>query len=174
MNVSRLKFPLLLLVLLIGACQEDLSFVGSQAEDIMTPSYPNVDPELWPFFESFENEAALRNLRVDLAQERIFGTIEPIAEADVVGTCSYGGFSPGKVVIDDSFWQRAGYYSKEMIVFHELGHCFLFRDHLEGQRPNGSCVSIMRSGLQRCRDIYSNTTQDYYLDELFSVNNRTN
>ena len=134
--------------------------------------YPSVDADLWPYFESFEYEAALRNIPVDLARERIIGSIENISESNVVGQCSYGRYAHSHVVIDENFWSRANYFAREMIVFHELGHCFLFRDHREGRFENGSCISIMRSGLQSCRDNYHSRSREYYLDELFSVNNR--
>ena len=174
MNLSPWKLPLFILSINLFACAEDASFIVGNVEEETSRTFPNVDQDLWPFFEAFEQQAAARNTPVDLVRERIFGFIEPIDEANVVGSCSYGGFAPGKVVIDNLFWSRADYYSKEMIVFHELGHCFLFRDHLEGRRSNGSCISIMRSGLESCRDTYSYSTKDYYLNELFSINNRTN
>ena len=54
-----------------------------------------------------------------------------------------------------------------MIFFHELGHCVLFRGHREDVNQNGSCVSIMRSGIEECWDNYRSTTREIYLDELF-------
>jgi hypothetical protein len=55
-----------------------------------------------------------------------------------------------------------------MVVFHELGHCYLGRGHSEETHPNGVCKSIMRSGNGGCFDNYNSTTREAYLDELFS------
>lgn len=173
MNAADLKSILFLCVVGLFSCQDDLSFLDDSTTENFNSDFPNVESPLWPYFERFEKEAATRGIIVDLVAEQISGTIEPIDQATVVGTCSYGGFSPGRIVIDSDFWSRASTLGKEMIIFHELGHCFLHRDHKEGRRPDGSCVSIMRSGLERCRDAYSSTTKPYYLDELFSISNRS-
>ena len=175
MNAFKSKIVFLFFILTFSSCQDDfgLATVAPDGEEINSV-FPDVEEALWPYFHSFEKEASEQGLDIDLVAEGIKGVIMPISEANVVGTCSYGGFSPGEIVIDDQFWARANYYAKELIVFHELGHCFLFRSHQEGRRPNGSCVSIMRSGLEECRDVYGSTTKDYYVEELFSVNNRNN
>jgi hypothetical protein len=173
MNAQLMKIFIFLVAVALVSCQDQLGLTDTTVEGTqINSSFPAADETLWPFFQSFERAALDQGQVVDLVAENIKGSIMPIDEANVVGTCTYGGFSPGEIVVDQQFWSRANYYAKEMIVFHELGHCFLFRDHLEGRRPNGSCVSIMRSGLERCRDVYSATTKDYYVQELFSVNNR--
>lgn len=72
------------------------------------------------------------------------------------------------MIIDLEFWERANILNKEFVVFHELGHCTLFRAHKEGVDANGICVSMMRSGLEDCRDNYSAITRATYWDELFN------
>jgi len=62
---------------------------------------------------------------------------------------------------------RVPFLIKELIVFHELGHCFLQRGHREDALPNGACVSIMRSGIEDCLDNYTSETRSFYIDELF-------
>lgn len=131
--------------------------------------YANVDPDLWPYFESFERAAEAVGLTIDLADQRIIGSIEDIREDNVAGTCSYAHRRSDKeIVLDKDFWDRASTAYREYIVFHELGHCVLGRDHLEACRNNGTWASIMRSGLGQCRDNYSSVTRSYYIDELFS------
>ena len=94
--------------------------------------------------------------------------IEEIDEQHVAGQCSYGRFrNPRLVTIDASFWRRSSDRFKEFIVFHELGHCYLNRGHLESAFSNGVCVSIMRSGVGDCFDNYHVNTREYYINELF-------
>ena len=56
-----------------------------------------------------------------------------------------------------------------MIVFHELGHCYLTRGHKDERKNNGTCASIMRSGKAACMDFYTSDNRKEYLDELFDM-----
>jgi len=133
------------------------------------PLYPYVDESLWPYFSAFEEAAFSLGFSVDLAGSGITGRIEEIHADNVAGQCSYSSFNPGDVVIDKAFWNRASYLTKEMIVFHELGHCYLHRSHVEDSFASGRCVSIMRSGSCCCWDSYTIQTRSYYIEELFAA-----
>ena len=56
---------------------------------------------------------------------------------------------------------------KEFIIYHELGHCFLDRDHLDEANADGSCVSIMHSNPGVCFFELKSENREDYLDELF-------
>ncbi len=137
--------------------------------DFTQDKYPGVDQPLWSYFESFEEEGARRGLSIDLESSQITAKIDQIDEDNVAGLCSYGYASPGNITIDQAFWNRSNNLSREMILFHELGHCFLKRDHKEDVFANGYCQSIMRSGTCCCRDAYTLENRTYYLDELFNA-----
>lgn len=136
---------------------------------VSTPDYPGVEEALWPYFQLFEEEAARRGVTVDLVESGITGMIAEIDEGNVIGRCQYGRYAGNHVTIDQTFWNRSGQLGREMVVFHELGHCYLGRAHREDRFQSGSCVSIMRSGTCCCRDAYRSTTRSYYVDELFGV-----
>ncbi len=153
------------MALFATACYPDIFFTPSPPEP-RVKAFPNVDRELWPHFETFEKEAAQRGLRINLARTNISATFRDIDRANVAGMCSYGG-QHNRITIDRPFWNRASHLSREMIVFHELGHCYLNRDHTEATFASGFCQSIMRSGTCCCRDAYSLQNRSYYLDELF-------
>jgi len=178
-STKRISFsiliPTFILVFLLTACQKDPITDLTEAAEIPTvvetnspKSYPGVDRELWSYFEQFETAAAAQGLKIDLVAEGITGVIEDLEEDNVAGQCSFYSHSPNHVVIDTDFWSRSSENFKEMIIFHELGHCSLDRGHREGQLDNGNCISIMRSGVEPCRDIYNTLTKAYYLQELFS------
>lgn len=151
---------------LLSACQAPtLAEIPTPEPEVRT--YPLVDEALHAYFQRFEEAAEERGYTYDLAALGIVGKIEELEEEHVAGQCSYGGFQPREVSLDATFWKRAPNILKEMIVFHELGHCVLFRDHLEDKHANGTCVSIMRSGREDCRDNYNTVTRPSYLDELF-------
>ena len=129
--------------------------------------FTNVDQRLWSYFQDFESEAAMRGYDVDLNLMNVTGEISGIHDGNVIGTCSYGYRRPNAVTIDDTFWSRNGLLSREEVVFHELGHCILGRDHTEQIVNNGFCASIMRSGTGSCKTAYTLANRSYYLDELF-------
>jgi len=92
-----------------------------------------------------------------------------ISENGVAGTCSFSSHAPNHIVIDETFFNQTSELYKEMVIFHELGHCVLFRGHNEATHAAGTCASIMRSGIEGCRDNYRTTTRKSYLDELFAI-----
>lgn len=126
-----------------------------------------VDARLIPYFQAFEEQAALRGIVVDLAVASITGDISNIQEDDVAGTCSYRSHAPNEVMIDLEYWNKSSTLRREMVVFHELGHCYLGRGHLETAFSNGVCTTLMNSGTSGCFVAYSSTNRDYYLNELF-------
>ncbi|MEM6629735.1 MAG: hypothetical protein AAF694_08680 [Bacteroidota bacterium] len=166
-------FQGLIILLIFAACsneQQILTPVAQEEEPQEAPTptgFSNVDQALWSFYTDFETEAASRGLQIDLDALGITGTFEDLEGEHVAGQCTFTRFSPNEVRIDTEFWQRASNNLREMIIFHELGHCVLLRDHEEGSLSNGACLSIMRSGNGSCIDNYRGTTRSFYLDELF-------
>ena len=126
--------------------------------------YPNADERLHPYFKKFEQEGKKRGLIIDLEKSNIYGSIEVIHNNGIVGLCG----NNNKVVIDEDFWERSSHYSKELIIFHELGHCYLQLSHSTHISNNGTCKSIMRPGDGSCLDYYNSGTRTRLLDELFS------
>ena len=147
------------------------SLVACEREATVLPESPlaiaSVDESLQPYFSAFEEAAAARGFSVDLAEAGIEATIQLINEENVAGQCTYHPARPNEIVIDAEYWQRASTLGQEFVVFHELGHCYLSRDHLDHANSAGVCISMMASGLGDCRNAYSHMTRESYLDELF-------
>ncbi|MDX1683632.1 MAG: hypothetical protein R3275_00260 [Saprospiraceae bacterium] len=147
---------------------------------ILVTSCRYVEPEITPvadpetleyYFEKFETEAAVRGIIIDLEEYDLEARIDEIELPNVAGTCHYSSQYPNRVTIDMDFWNTSSILSREMVVFHELGHCVLYRSHREDAWSNGRCVSIMQSGLGSCRLLYNLENRTGYLDELFFPNN---
>lgn len=170
--MKQLSFLLLSFILfLTSACTVDFTFAPAEEPEeeiaVDNTSYPNVDEALWVYFQRFEEEGRARGIEVDLRAADITGKIEALDEDDVAGQCTYNSHFSNHVTIDQAFWNRASDRMREFVVFHELGHCDLGRDHREAVFSNGTCQSMMRSGLEDCRDNYTPVTRPSYLDELF-------
>lgn len=131
-------------------------------------SFGDIDQRLVPYFERFEQEAIARGLSINIADNDLRAIIEDIPEQNVAGLCTYNSALPNQITIDEGFFSRSSFLYNEFIIFHELGHCVLNRNHDESSNIRGTCNSIMRSGLGNCRDNYTNDTRELYLDELFS------
>jgi hypothetical protein len=167
---SNTRFVLLSLIVIFTACQKDRS-INDVVPQKADKSYANIPLQLWDYFERFEAEALQRGYEINLNQENLTAEIMEISENGVAGSCSYSSHAPNHIVIDKSFFIQSSDLYKEMVIFHELGHCVLFRGHREDAYQDGTCVSIMRSGLGGCFDNYRNTTRVSYLDELFDFGN---
>ncbi len=127
-----------------------------------------MDERLHSYFETFENEAKARGVEIDLNETTVTGTIEPIEGNGVAGQCSRPNILTNDITIDETFLNsNASELLKELVIFHELGHCFLQRVHREDAYPTGACISIMRSGVEDCRDNYTSAFRATYIDELF-------
>lgn len=162
------KFLFLLSFLIIGFsfnCSNDDS--GNEAS---TPpkEYRNVQEPLWPYFEQFEKAGLERGIEIDFQEKNIVALIEEIEVEEIGGKCTHPVPGSNRIIINESFFLNTDDESlKELVIFHELGHCYLGRDHRDESFQNGACKSIMRSGLGNCLDNYKSSTKERYLDELF-------
>ena len=154
-----------LLVVLLFSCVEQE--VPSPQPVLPVKSYDNVDEPLWVYFQRFEEAAARFNLQVDLEDIGIQASIAPTPYAGVVGLCNHRDDQPNSILIGREFFDRSSDLHRELIVFHELGHCVLERSHDDGLLHNGRCKSIMRTGDGSCIDAYDEDHRDYYIEELF-------
>ncbi len=146
--------------LVLNSCEQD--FIE---ENEIVPVV--IDEELIPYFESFRAAAAIRGIQVDYDSARISGNLLMIDDL-ATGQCFTASNGEKEVRIDVEYWNGADELAREFLVFHELGHCFLGRPHLDTENIRGICTSMMHSGTSGCRNLYSNTTREDYLDELFS------
>ncbi len=85
------------------------------------------------------------------------------ASREVVGYCDPEE-KPKAIVIDRSYWKTASNTGKEILIFHELGHCALDRDH-NVKRVKDKPISLMYPILTD-EDSYTQNKTDY-LRELF-------
>ena len=150
-SISAYRAILFFVIVMVLACSKEESIV---------------DAGLQSYFDAFEHEASIRNLRVSFSDNPVEGRLE-LHENDLrLGWCEIQPGRTDKVIINLWFWDIFDELDKEKLVFHELGHCMLSRSHRDELKDNGRCRSIMQSG-QHCSDDYSLETREAYLDELF-------
>lgn len=85
--------------------------------------------------------------------------------------------NPVRIQIDRTYWNEISSSAnadlmKEELIFHELGHGLLDRDHLNSCFQNGEWVSLMRGGTKvdgRTWNVnYKGLRKSYYISELFN------
>ncbi|MEO1714224.1 MAG: hypothetical protein AAFU60_12900, partial [Bacteroidota bacterium] len=111
-----------------------------------------------------------RGLDYFLEDEGIDVVFEEIEDPSIIGTCRHFG---QRITLDPIWWERSDENEREWLVFHELGHCVLGRDHRNEQTPEGTCRSMMRGnedGFGCSIDLYSEGWRKYLIDELFLEN----
>jgi len=137
------------------------------------PTY-RVDSTLNDYLQRFLYQAELRGKTFNLKEQGLiieYGNLED----NVAGRTYYE--NPIRIVIDKPYWDNLAKYSsademREDIIFHELGHGLLNREHINDYLPNGDWKSIMCGGTvkdNRSWNInYRSIRRQYYLDELFN------
>lgn len=140
------------------------------------PVQYSVPAEVEPYVQRFRDEMQKRGQTP--ATDNLIITFGKTQGDDICGQCSLqSGKTPRITLSTDSFcWQQANQNERECLVFHELGHCLLARQHRSDRFPTGPYVSLMNPDdvgvYATCRYPIGNDDCDkrprraYYLDEL--------
>ncbi len=90
-----------------------------------------IDPALVPYFDSFEREAAKRGVEINesVRSASLVDDMEGKPD-DVFGICATD-YLGKRVEIRRKSWNIATEWDKRSVVFHELGHCLLGREHMD-------------------------------------------
>lgn len=134
-------------------------FGCGQEEKAISKKQSYIEPEFYHLVDLFELE---QNVNVDI--EIVFAKLE----RPTVGLCHYLKYQNGsvqflKIEIDHDYWQSTSEIKKEVLLFHELGHCVLGRKHTEELLGNYSPKSIMYPWI--FENAYQNY-RSYYVEEL--------
>lgn len=147
-----------------------LILFSSCRRDGVDPAVYEVPDLIEPYIESFETEAEKRGIDMDITNLRVEfeGDLQGGTAAGLCTFASASNPTPHIRLDTTSFNWRNNLYHREILIFHELGHCILNRYHKDGYLPNGNIASIMRStGDQVYGGLLNGFKRDYYLDELF-------
>ena len=144
-----------------------LGWVACSKEEA-APKFPvDVPIEVQPFVDQFVAEAAARGRVIDLSASGLQITFQDNLEDTLAAFCSNGA-----IAINRKFWETRDDTNRETMIFHELGHCILHRDHYNALLPNDEWLSMMRGdpippGRSSSMN-YSGIRRQYYIDELFN------
>jgi len=163
MDVFKKRFAIKVAYLMIGVGLVTMSACEQELEVVFV-----VDEPIQEYFDRFVHEASLRNLDVAYATSQVDAQIGDITEPNVIGQCAWSQGHNHSITLDQNYWRNANDMQREFLVFHELGHCVLGRDHVDSEVANGNCMSVMSSGTGDCRVLYTQQNRINLLDELFT------
>lgn len=123
--------------------------------------------EFEPYLNSFMEEANIRGY--DYTNNNVSFYFADIIIPNRAGIC----YDNDRIVIDREYWYYANNKKKELLIYHELGHCILNRDHKNHKTNSGECLSYLKgseNGFNCSFNLYSSFWRKYYIDELFNKN----
>lgn len=154
------------LSLLMMGCGE-LGLMSKNTE--LTPSRPVRSEDLKLFVEDFENTYS-QNVSFSV-------TFKPSSEMksstpgySIIGLCQIYSSGFRQVFVNESWWGSAGDNARKILIFHELGHCQLNRDHDTRISSDGRPYSLMYPIIDPVLFYYNTGSANYYLTELSNPN----
>jgi hypothetical protein len=168
LNFKTLHFVTGLFFLIIG-CSEP-----KQPEPIIYSVPEKLEPIVLRFVTIAEND-----YQIDLPKDNLIITLHDQVLAEETPVCARAegpllAINQRRVFLDTNcvFYQSDS-IALEILIFHELGHAWLDREHDNSLRTDGRKKSLMHSApWNPFNDFYLQdlTLRDYYLDELFGKN----
>jgi len=86
-------------------------------------------------------------------------------DEDIVGVCYTWTTGHREIEIDQEAWENLDEVRKYALIYHELGHCQLNRDHNDKKMKDGCKESLMNSFLLGEKCLIKHDSK--YIDELF-------
>ncbi len=130
--------------------------------------HPDVKPHVDRFIELGKQhrgaDFTIPNINIDIGKAN--DLTDQFLLSNVLGWCK-PWFSPREILLDEEYWQSAGTLDREQLVFHELGHCALDREHNETWARDDWPTSIMYPSNEIDQHKYA-AWYDYYIKELFT------
>jgi hypothetical protein len=154
----------ILLLSFFWACEKDKIKLIEKNDSKITKSYKEIDSLLIVF--SSEAQKRGKALTFNSTKVKFF---------DVLAKRGYWGFyntESKEIELDSTIWFNLDIAEKEWLLYHELGHALLNRDHISMTLKSGEFKSIMYDG----RNVgYGNLyffgfRRKYYIDELLDSN----
>ncbi len=127
-----------------------------------------VDEEFKDAVAIFGRQALLRGADVSKATNSINVVFDDF-DTDTLGRCTKTPLGPKTITIDRRFWKTAYKNQRLAVVFHELGHCALGREHVDAVDDQHRPVSLMFPSAAFPGDFFDEKSDEYF-DELFQSN----
>lgn len=122
--------------------------------------YQGIDPEFQEFVDEFQVDSIQQGKPVTVYIPINFHEMDGFA-----GKCK----NKAEILIDPDDWESRSVHQQKALIYHELGHCVLGRDHYNETVSDGLFgrpVSIMTEHLGLVD--FNSSHFDSYIEELFN------
>lgn len=128
-----------------------------------------IEDEFKPYYRDFRTQARYFDAKIYPRIGVIFSF--PLEEG-IAADCSYNKFTT-TIRVNSKYWKVHSEEEKAMILYHEMGHCYLKRDHENSTVQFKSIMSqkCPRTLMYPSVEIINNCLVDnweYYMIELFT------
>lgn len=136
-------------------------FLFLTACDFTDQIHVSVEPRLMPFYKSFIKNGLIRG--IDLSESNVYVGFGDLRQKVYLGLTEYDGIV--RITIDSGFYNsyknnERGLKRIEYIVYHELGHALLNRQHTLD-------YSIMNGSVNMSEYSHNQYLRKKLIDELF-------
>jgi len=114
----------------------------------------NSKTDFLPYIASFQIEAASRGIATHV--NSLIVRYGENMKSTTAATCTYG--DGGLIEVNPRVWSDLSDITREILLFHELGHCILYKDHDDSQL--GIMNKILLPG-------YIGKSRAEYLEDFF-------
>ena len=134
-----------------------------------TRQFSSTDASVMPLVKKFEQEAAKYKNRPDFKVGDIPVNFGDTRDKKFDGVCIKYPDGTREVILKQSWWEGSSEAMKEVIVFHELGHCRLGRSHNNETSLGFTSVMVKISVMNSVvpSSYFYEMFRDEYLKELF-------
>lgn len=107
--------------------------LGLLASLLLFLSVPSkrADNDLYPYYKDFMVFSKKKCNKIETPNQ--FLLTFRILKNDQIGLCYTYPYSKREVFIDEFYWNSATEKEKRQLVFHELTHCILDKDHVDNE-----------------------------------------
>lgn len=133
---------------------------------VRNPVY-SVDPEVQTFVNNFYAEAKEHGLKVQQSDLIVrFETGNNLDRKGALGNCEQGDNITPVVEVRRILFSFDS-LAIERVIYHELGHCLLGREHNDALNSEGKAISLMNTRLGAIDASFYRTHRQEFISELF-------
>ena len=159
MRVGGVIFIISVLLGMFQSCGPMGDFVPAH-----TKNNTVTNPEFQPYINEFECYSGLSTRNVPISFADLSGNTAGVCHYFRVGA---GPIRWGWIEIDEPYWKTISEQQRINLIFHELGHCVLGRDHVLSNSVTLCPTSFMHDSVIDTYCLMHN--YDLYVKEMFPL-----
>lgn len=157
-----MRFFILIILVLIASCgQPPIRPINPTDPLAPIPTHfykVKYDKTFKKHVNDFEDDWGLNIIDLEIIFEEIEQNYDSLTV--ILGVCKRKSNTTPRISIDPTTWPNLNETRKKLLIYHEMGHCVLHRDHIEGTN-----TSIMNPMLISSTVFEDN--ESFFINELF-------